>query len=92
MGSDLGVPGSRCGAFLPGVCSYGAACAEKTILWQGRGLLGAWDGERGGVMMVEVSTYRRGGVVLQRTAGHGDLAGEEHRTAVPLEVNASVPT
>src|SRR2546428_2541606 len=41
-------------------------------------------------MMAEVGAYRRGGWVLPRTAGNGDLAWEDHRTAVPLEVNASI--
>src|SRR5207244_9955009 len=50
-----------------------------------------WTGEPGGVMMAEVGASRRGGVVLQRTAGNSDLAWEDHRAAVPLEVNASLP-
>jgi hypothetical protein len=41
-------------------------------------------------MRAIVEAYRRGGVVSQRTACKSDRAWDDHRTAVLLEVKASM--
>src|SRR6266581_1182177 len=83
-----------CGSFREDLCTTVVLCClasaptehvrrEDEPVARERSSRRTWTGEPGGVMMAEVGASRRGGVVLQRTAGNSDLAWEDHRAAVP---------